>query len=131
MNTTAPTRMQVGDLHFELQNWLNVLRFYRDEIMIFEHRLEEIARQHTHMDVLAQLEHFQNQYIREREVIDELRHDLKQHENRLEKEERRSEVSADDGLATGHGELRDRMVTFEKLYKELKEEFVRWLADRT
>ena len=35
---------------------------------------------------MAELEHFQNQYIRQREVIDVLRHDIKQHENFLEKE---------------------------------------------
>lgn len=126
--TSTRTHKYIGDLHFDLQNWLNALRFYREEIMIFEHRMEEIVRRNTGSDMLAELEHFQNQYIREREVIDELRHDLKQHENVLEKEAKDHPVAIEHRYFTDHGDLRERMITFEHLYKELKEEFVRWLA---
>ena len=126
--TSKATHKYIGDLHFDLQTWLNALRFYRDEIMIFEHRMEEIARRNNGSEVMAELEHFQNQYIREREVIDELRHDLKQHENLLEKEAKDHPIAVEHRYFSDHGDLRDRMMTFEKLYKELKEDFVRWLA---
>ncbi len=126
--TKQHTHVRLSDLHFEHTTWLNALAFYKDEIGIFERRLEEIASRNTAAEVMAQLEHFQNQYIREREVIDELRHDIKAHENTLEQEAREHPVAIEHRYFTDHSSLRERMVTFEKLYRELKDEFHRWVA---
>ncbi len=128
--TEAPAKRHINDLHFDHQEWLNRLRFYKDEITIFEHRLEDIVKRNTTMEVMAELEHFQNQYIREREVIDELRHDIKQHENFLERESKERPTAIDHRLFADHSGLRDRVETFERLYGELKHELHRWLAKR-
>lgn len=128
--TAATTRKYIGDLHFDHMEWLNALRFYKDELGIFENRLEDIVRRNTHGEVMAELEHFQNQFIREREVIDELRHDIKQHENLIEKEAKEHPVAIDHRYFTDHVELRDRMETYEKIYRELKSDYNRWLAKR-
>lgn len=118
----------LADLHFEHNVWLNTLQFCKEEINIFERRMEELVARNTDKTLLAELEHFQNQYIREREVIDELRHGIKEHENFLEKEMKEHPVAIEHRAFGDHAELRDRMVTFEKLYRELKEEFYRWLT---
>ncbi len=128
--TLTEKRVHLQDLHSDHQLWLNTLRFCKDEIVIFEHRMEDIAKRNTVSDVMAELEHFQNRYIREREVIDELRHDIKQHENHLQKFAIEHPVALDHVLFTDHTDLRDRLSTFEKLYHELKSEFMRWLVDR-
>lgn len=126
---TAPKAQKyIADLHFDHMEWINSLRFYKEEIAILERRLEEIVRRNNKPDVLAELEHFQNQFIREKEVIDELRHDIKVHENFLEKESKEHPVAIDHRYFTDHTELRDRFVTFEKIYAELKLEFHKWLA---
>ena len=65
-----------------------------------------------------------------REVIDELRHDIMQEENRLEKEMRDHPVAIEHRYFKDHTELRDRYQTFEKLYRELKQEFQQWLVKR-
>jgi chromosome segregation ATPase len=133
MMTTAtekPVKRHLNDLHFDHQEWLNRLRFYKDEIHIFERRLEDIVKRNTTQEVMAELEHFQNRYIREREMIDELRHDIKQHENFLERETSERPTAVDHRLFGDHGELRERMETFERLYGELKHELHRWLAHR-
>ncbi|MFN8351483.1 MAG: hypothetical protein U0U25_08485 [Flavobacteriales bacterium] len=130
MSTVAEKRVHLIDLHSDHELWLNTLRFCKDEIGIFEKRLEDIAKRNTGRDVMAELEHFQNQYIREREVIDELRHDIKQHENYLQQYASEHPVAIDHVLFKDHAGLRDRVNTFEKLYHELKAEFMRWLADR-
>lgn len=126
----APARVHIGDLHHDQREWLNALAFYKEDIVILEHRLEDIVRRNTKQEVMAQVEHFQNQLIREREVIDELRHDVKQEENVLEKEAKEHPVAIDHRYFRDHSELRDRFDTFEKLYRELKQEFQRWLVDR-
>ncbi len=131
MSTLAPAKpVHIGDLHFDHMEWLNALRFYKDDIGILEHRLEDIARRNTGTEVMAELEHFQNQFIREREVIDELRHDIKQHENLLEKESKEHPVAIDHRAFTDHTDLRERMATYEKLFRELKGDYQRWLAKR-
>lgn len=128
--TTAAKRVHLSDLHTEHMLWLNALAFYKEEIGILEKRLEHVAKRNTQREVLAELEHFQNQYIREREVIDELRHDVKQHENVLEKEVKDHPIAVDHRLFVDHTDLRERMETFERLYKDLKKELFRWLEDR-
>ncbi|MBL7951823.1 MAG: hypothetical protein JNM62_08885 [Flavobacteriales bacterium] len=126
--TASPSRARIGDLHHDQREWLNALRFYKEDITILEHRLEDIVRRNTKQDVLAGVEHFQNQFIREREVIDELRHDIKQEENLLEKEMKDHPVAIEHRYFTDHTGLRDRFQTFEKLYRELKQEFQLWLV---
>lgn len=129
--TTASTpKARIGDLHFDHMEWINSLGFYKDEIGIFEHRLEDIVRRNTKQDVMAELEHFQNQFIREKEVIDELRHDIKQAENELERESKDHPVAIDHRWFTDHTSLRERFLTFEKLYRDLKGEFHQWLVKR-
>ena len=98
--------------------------------MIFEKRMGEIAERNTHTEVMAELEHFQNQYIRQNEVIDELSHELKQHENGLVKEAKEHPIAIDHRLFNDHTGHREAMRTFEKLYRELKEEFMAWLVKR-
>lgn len=132
MSTTTRTRptKHISDLHFDHVEWLNALSFYREDIGILEHRLEDIVRRNTKPEVLAELEHFQNQFIREREVIDELRHDIKQHENMLERESKEHPIAIDHRLYVDHTGLRERMATYEKLFRELKSDYHRWLAER-
>lgn len=128
--TKPLTHKYIGDLHFDHMEWINALKFYKDDIAILEHRLEDIVRRNNKQEVMAEVEHFQNQFIREREVIDELRHDIKQHENALEKEAKDHPVAIEHRYFTDHTELRDRFATFEKLYRELKGEFQQWLVKR-
>ena len=73
----------IGDLHFDHMVWKKELEFFQDEIRIFEHRLEEIAARWTEPDVMIQLERFQNQYIREKDVIDKLLNDITRREMAL------------------------------------------------
>jgi hypothetical protein len=128
--TTATQRVHISDLHSDHQLWLNSLSFYKEEISILERRLEEVAKRNSESEVMAQLEHFQNQYIRQREVIDELRHDIKQHENALESSVKQNPTAVDHRLFPDHTDLRDRVITFEKLYGDLKAELMRWLSAR-
>lgn len=134
MNTAKAlsTSSTIDELRTDLNTWLETLRCYREEIMIFEHRMEElIAQRKVSKEELGQLEHFQNQFIRQTEVIDELRHDLKQHENTLDAEPNDRSIPSEHSIDVSQESLRDGMMTFEKLYVELKGEFTEWLGTRT
>lgn len=119
--------MYVGDLHHEHMMWLNTLNYRKEEVALLERRMEDIVRRSDEKDVMAQLEHFQNQYIREREVIDVLRHDIKEHDKHVTKEAKEHPIAVDHRNFVEHNLLKDRMVTFEKLCSELRDEFMRWV----
>ncbi len=63
--------------HADHTEWLSKLKFYTDEISILKGRLEEIASKNNQQNVLAQVEHFQNQLIVQKNNIDEISHTIK------------------------------------------------------
>jgi len=115
------------ELHFEHKIWINELSFYEDEIKIYEHRLEELVMKSRNPDMLAQLEHFQNQFIREKEVIDILKHDINSHEHKLSEYAETHPIAIEHVHFKDHSDLRDRMERFYKIWIELKEEFYAFL----
>lgn len=114
----SPRRMR---MHLEHSLWLTALRFYREELYIFKGHLEQFVRTTAERDQMEQVEHFQNRFLRESEVIDELAHAIKQHEKQLQHGSSGEHEAAHAGLA-------DRMATYERLYAELKVEFRSWLV---
>ncbi|MBS1583861.1 MAG: hypothetical protein JST66_16805 [Bacteroidetes bacterium] len=130
MAHTKERRVHITDLHSDHRIWLNALTFYKEEIGILEHRLQEIAERNTGTDVRAELEQFQNRFIRQREVIDELRHDLTVHEDALMREAREHPIAIDHHLFQDHVAQREAMDRFEELYRQLKAELMRWLMER-
>lgn len=130
MTVAIENKVYIGDLHFELNLWLNEFQFYKDEVLIFNSRLEEIVTKNTDIEVLKEVEHFQNQYIRQSEVIDVLRHEIKQHENVLETESKDHPVAIDHRYFEDHTELREQVDQFKKIYTELKREFMSFLSRR-
>ena len=66
-------------VHFEHRLWVNELDFFADEIRIYERQLEELIRKSAEKDAMQELEQFQNQFIRQKEVLDTLQHDIHIH----------------------------------------------------
>jgi hypothetical protein len=125
MNQTISIR----SLHLEYQLWIRELIFFKEEIKIFENHLEMLISRNTGKVVHVRIEHFQNQFILQKEVIDQLRHDLHISERQLASFAH--ELSA-EGIESikmdNHVRLRDRFNTFRKIFKELKTEFRRFEA---
>ena len=113
---------EISTQHFEHKIWMKQLNFFRDELKIYEHQLEDLVGK-TAKDMLPKLEHFQNSFLRQREVLKKMRHEIKNHEREIA-----AAFQADQELSypshIAHEEFREEMKTFEKLYKELKEEFL-------
>ncbi len=115
-------------LHLDHQLWNNELSFYKDEVNIFESYLEEFVKKaEDHKDLMADLEHFQNQFIRQKEVIDQLKHDIGLSEQKLSKEIQQG-VRMTDEDKIRHEQTRERIETFRKIYRELKIEFYGYMT---
>lgn len=128
MVTQAKT-IHLSDLHFEHTLWLNELKFAEDEIRIYEHYLEDLVKRHDEKEMLKQLEHYQNQFIKEKEIIDILKHDIGSHEHVLASFIKKHPDSFDNYHQEDHGELRNRMVQFRNIFGGLKARFHQFLVD--
>lgn len=128
MNTENTNKEHLDVLHFEHEAWVKQLAFYKDELKTYTNRLEDIVKRYTGRGVMQELEQYQNQFIRQNEVIDILTHDINAHEQVLVNSVKQNPVASDHRLFNDHDELRDRMATFLKIYNELKVNFMRYLV---
>lgn len=109
--------------HFDHAAWINKLKFYRDEIVILEKQLEEISSKNNRKDVLAMVDHFQNQFLIQKNNINNILHVVKRDEKKLILEIAGNPVAVDHRETDDHSKERDQVQTFEKTFNELRAEF--------
>jgi len=114
--------------HVAYREWLNRLAFYKDELKIMQNRIAEIAERNTKTDVLAQVEHFQNMLIIQKNQIDRLRHDTDKQEEELVNLALKNPVASDHRRVEFHPEQKQKIELFEKIFNELRHELIHWLT---
>jgi hypothetical protein len=120
MIMTLPPRK----LHLEYQLWIAELNFDIQLINIFEDHLAYIVSHNSLKKLLPKIEQFQNQFIRQREVIDELKHDLNISEKQLAAFVRdMAPIGYENERLDNHQGLRERFLTFRNLFEDLKTRF--------
>ena len=107
---------------------MNNMKFYLDELNIFENRLGELATRNTKIEVTAQIEHFQNQFIRQKEVAQQLISKCKDHDKFLANQAKAHPVAIDHVLFADHTKLHEETATYDKIYKALKKEYMKFLT---
>ncbi len=120
---------RVSDYHFDHKLWVNELNFFESQLAIFEERLEDVVRKLTDHTAMAESEAFQNQIIRQREVIDELKHKFRLREKDLDTYDNNLELDADHPLFVDHEKEHDEMDTFIKLYSEMRDRYMAFLKN--
>lgn len=115
---------EVPELHRRLTDWKGEVDHLRGDMESLNQRLVEIAGKANRQETLAQIEHFQNQFICQKEVADELFQELKQTAKKLAAGDGRAPQKADS-----YNGLADRVNTFNRLYKELKDEFHQFISE--
>ena len=128
MTATKQKKVYLKDLHFEHKLWLDELSFSKDQLAVFTSRLVEVEEKNTAADFRAFAESFQNRLIRQKEVIDELSHDINEHETSLVDYAEEFPIAIDRVHFDDHDKLREQMIRFTALYAEFKAEFMRFLA---
>jgi hypothetical protein len=120
MITTLPPHK----LHLEYRIWIVELNFDLQLLSVFEDHLGFIASRVTSKRVMARVEQFQNQFIRQREVIEELKHDLNVSEKQLAAFVREmAPIGYENERLDNHPGLRERFLTFRNLFDDLKIRF--------
>ena len=120
----------LSDLEFNLDTWKRELKFHRDEMDTFQEKLDEVAaRKEINKEVSVALESFQNKILRERKVISDILHKIKQ--KRLTVKTANINEPIDGKLYREQIPLRDEMKTYIRLHYDLKENmmgfFTEWL----
>ncbi|XZF15713.1 hypothetical protein ACTHGU_06220 [Chitinophagaceae bacterium MMS25-I14] len=110
-------------------DWLRALDFYNDEINILKGRLNEIAAKNTGKNVMAQVEHFENQFTLHRENIDELQHNISADVAKVRKDIESNNGFAGTNLLDSLEQKEEKYITEEKLFMELKQSFKRFCSE--
>jgi hypothetical protein len=122
--------LYIKEIHLMHAEWNSVLDLTRDEILSFEDRLEEIPKANTGKDILAKVEQFQNRFIRQKEVMDELRHDIHEDELRIAENVSKNKVAVEHRKVKENVALKNRMQIFQKTFNELKSKYLLFLAEK-
>ncbi|MBW4360324.1 hypothetical protein [Flavobacterium taihuense] len=118
----------IQELHEEHKTWLNKLMFYKDELKIMDNRILEVAQKNTSKEARSLADYFNNQLIIQKEQIDNLTHDIKSHELFLEAAMINNPKVIDKESFLDHNKHRENITTFEKLFKDLREELIDYLS---
>ncbi len=122
------TKKNIYDLHEDNKTWLSNLTFYKDDLLLMQKRIEEIAKKNNSKEVLANIEHFQNQFIVQKEQLDILTHDVREIENMLEEAVNKNSTAIDHQHFPDQAVLADRVQTYEKIFKDLRNELGHFLS---
>ena len=114
--------------HTDHVEWMNKLKFYAEEITLMKNRLGEVASKNNQSEVLVNIEHFQNQFIVQKNNIDELAHTINVDESTLEKEIAKNPVAVDRREMPSHAGEKEAIDFFEKNFNELRTEFKTFAA---
>lgn len=120
-------KKQIFDLHQELQIWKKQLAFYKDEIAIMKNRLDQVAERNTKIDILSKVSHFENKILIQKDEMDKLLHEFNIEGGAIESNIVANPIASDHRTMEDHGDLREKMQTYEQIFEELRDEFTEFL----
>ncbi|MBW7846256.1 MAG: hypothetical protein H3C45_11605 [Bacteroidia bacterium] len=112
----------------EYMRWLAEIDFYKSELPKMTQQLENILPDFYNASFAAKIEQFQNRFIRQREVIDILRHNIKQHENQIQRLQKNYSADLKNAVTLEHKKLKNDMFVFIDLFVELRSDFNDFIA---
>ena len=111
----------ISNLH---NDWLRSLDFYATELGFLKGRLTEVAGKNTDMEVLASVEHYENQFAIKKENIDILAHEIRENVSKIATQAEHSSAGYVDGeLLTIHNDLEQKVSGQEKEIMTLRNAF--------
>jgi hypothetical protein len=112
----------------EYKHWLNEIDFYNSELVNMQHQLADFTPTFYKKYFAENVSHFQNRFIYLMEVIEVLRHDIKQQKSDIKKLQAYPTPKLRDKASRMHLRLRNDVAIFFDLFLELKRDFSDFLA---
>jgi hypothetical protein len=117
----------ITDIHSTNREWLNLISFYQDELMIMERRIAEVVAKNTSVDVLASVEHFQNQVIIQKNHLLDMQGEIVHLEDLITAEINENPIASDHRRHDTPVDLTERVVQFRVLFYELRKDLLEFL----
>lgn len=108
--------------------WLKLISFYKEDLDILKNRLLEVAGKNTSPEAMAGVEHFQNQFIVQRNNIDEMHHSINEYVHELAGEIQQHAGKVSATIVEKNTNLNDQVKQLEKIINELRQEFNLYLS---
>lgn len=115
----------INNLHSDA---LRALDFYDQELNILQNRLDEIAEDNTDDEILADVDHFQNQVVIHQRYISELRYRFHQNLKNIEDQVVHMAGFAEEDSISENEIIYEQFITEEKMFNALRHEFYRFAA---
>lgn len=110
------------------QEWLKELDFFEKETGILEKRLAEVNIKNTSLESRANVEHFQNQFIVQRNNIAELKHSINEYAHAISIEIEQHAGHVETARMKEHRKIEDEIAGLEKVLYELRQDFNKYAA---
>lgn len=117
-------KVNIAHVGNEHNYWLRSLNFYKSEIGILRGILTELAGKNSAPEVMAEVEHFENQFTVQVDNIDRLAHDIQVNLDALSEAAKNASAGyIDGGLAATHSTMGERFESEEKVLSEVIKSF--------
>lgn len=110
----------------ETKSWEQLLYMLKQENIYLKTKLSEVVDPSTDKDFLALAEQFQNQFILKDEFMDELLHDVREQQQKLQII---NDPITDEKLQKKQKKLRNEIGYLNKDFVRIKNEFINYLAN--
>lgn len=115
-------------LNYEHSDWLRAIEFYKDDLSVLQKRLAEVAFKNSRESVQAGVEHFQNQFLIQKNNLDELRHYVNEHIVHVQDKYSKPNPTPGNEMLTEHEKRKSEFQSLEKTMTGLRQEFNTFLA---
>jgi hypothetical protein len=115
-------------LNYEHFDWLKTIDFYKDDLSVLQKRLAEVSFKNTGKEVMADVEHFQNQIIVQRNNLEELSHGIYEHIHHVVEDSRVHAGKVAQPLVEEHSQKKDEFQSLMHVIKGLRHEFNHFIA---
>lgn len=119
----------IAQVSGECTEWRKQLRQFREKLNLCKEQLLEIVEQTYSKESLTQVEHYHNQFHIQLINVHDVKHAIKQHEQKMELEKKQKGRIAIDSLAL-HEELSNQYQQLEATLSQLLHDFSRFLHRR-
>ena len=118
------SKISISHMSNAHNDWLRALDFYKQELNILKSRLTEVAGKNSGADVMKEVEHFENQFSIQRNMIDRLTHDIHQNVVSIGNAVLAAKAGYIDGaLFEQHQQLNGKFFEEEKIINDLRAAF--------
>lgn len=118
------TKTSFTQAHLENRLWANELEFYREEMNIFQAHMKDLTSRSTSLQESDRANHFENQFSRFRELINQLEHDLFHAEKQMALYAKSNQSKDLDEVNIGdHQQFKNKVEDFKEQYLRFRQQF--------